>query len=135
MAKGSCLCGKLTYEFTGEPVKTVLCHCLQCRKLTSSAFTTNLLVPSSAVTITGEPKHYDFVQETGDKFKTSFCGECSTLICKETDADGFQGLLILEAGSLDGGFEEFKPAAEIFVKHRTAWLGELNGLAQFQEKP
>ena len=32
MAKGSCMCGQVTYEYEGEPAVTALCHCIDCQK-------------------------------------------------------------------------------------------------------
>jgi hypothetical protein len=37
---GSCLCGRVRYEFHTEPKVTVACHCLLCRKATGSVFAT-----------------------------------------------------------------------------------------------
>ncbi|KAF2801321.1 uncharacterized protein BDZ99DRAFT_403637 [Mytilinidion resinicola] len=134
MAKGSCACKKLTFEITGEPV---LCHCLECRKLTPSFFTTSMFVPATSFSITGAPKHYVFTQEAGDEFTTSFCGNCGTTVCKETQAEGFKGLVIVEAGALNvgSGVEYVKPEGEIWVKHRVGWLKEGEGLVQHQEMP
>ncbi len=45
--KGSCVCGKVTYEIT-PPFKTFqYCHCSRCRKFTGSAQASNLFVPPS----------------------------------------------------------------------------------------
>lgn len=30
---GSCMCGAVKYEFTGEPKVTALCHCTDCQKV------------------------------------------------------------------------------------------------------
>jgi len=34
--RGSCLCGKITYEVVGAPVNNCLCFCNSCRKHTGS---------------------------------------------------------------------------------------------------
>jgi len=35
---GGCLCGKVRYTVRGEPYKSGLCHCTECRQVTGSAF-------------------------------------------------------------------------------------------------
>ena len=36
--KGSCLCGETIFLLKGKPEGTAVCHCDDCKKLTSSAF-------------------------------------------------------------------------------------------------
>lgn len=40
---GSCLCKGITYEIIGEPVTSVVCHCIDCKKASGSAFMANVL--------------------------------------------------------------------------------------------
>jgi hypothetical protein len=35
---GGCLCGAVRYKTIGEPFKSGLCHCADCRKVTGSSF-------------------------------------------------------------------------------------------------
>jgi hypothetical protein len=42
--KGSCLCGSVHYEFTGNMGIFQYCHCSRCRKVTGSAHAANLFV-------------------------------------------------------------------------------------------
>lgn len=44
---GSCLCGGIQYEVTGEPMKRVMCHCDNCRKFTGSSFMANSFMKES----------------------------------------------------------------------------------------
>ncbi|KAF1961759.1 hypothetical protein CC80DRAFT_401211, partial [Byssothecium circinans] len=37
VAKGACMCGKICFEISGEPL---LCHCLDCKRLTGTAYST-----------------------------------------------------------------------------------------------
>ena len=37
-ASGSCQCGNVNYEITDEPLVTYACHCRDCQKLSTSAF-------------------------------------------------------------------------------------------------
>lgn len=37
----SCLCQAIRYELVEEPFRRVLCHCIECKKATGSAFMAN----------------------------------------------------------------------------------------------
>jgi hypothetical protein len=120
-------------SFTNPSNTQALCHCLQCRKITGTTYSTCLLVPSNSFTITsGAPKHYTFTQESGLKFTTNFCGDCGGVIGKsQTGGDEFKDLVIVFAGTLDGkeGIENIgKPEAEIWVTHRAPWVKPVEGV-------
>jgi hypothetical protein len=48
---GSCLCGKIHYEVTGEFEQFFFCHCKSCRKDTGSAHAANLFVDGASVVL------------------------------------------------------------------------------------
>lgn len=65
-----------------------------------------------------------------------FCSNCGSCVYKEGDSEVFKGTVIVQAGTLDkGGMElnDVKPGAELWVKQRVPWLGDLKGVVQFQE--
>ncbi len=37
MVRGSCLCGAVRFEITGETTKIGMCHCSKCRKVSGAA--------------------------------------------------------------------------------------------------
>jgi hypothetical protein len=43
---GGCLCGKIRYEITETPQLVYTCHCVDCQRLTSSAFSMGIVVPT-----------------------------------------------------------------------------------------
>ncbi|KAI0541992.1 Mss4-like protein [Xylaria digitata] len=54
MPKGSCMCGAVKIELTGEPLGTILCHCAPCRKYAGANGSTNLVVEAEHYHQTGE---------------------------------------------------------------------------------
>jgi hypothetical protein len=42
--KGSCLCGVVKYEVTGEPSRFYHCHCSRCRKVTGTGHASNMFL-------------------------------------------------------------------------------------------
>ena len=42
---GGCQCGAIRYEITEEPQLVYTCHCTDCQRLTSSAFSLGIVVP------------------------------------------------------------------------------------------
>jgi hypothetical protein len=54
---GGCLCGKIGYEITEAPQLVYPCHCVDCQRLTSSAFSMAIVVTDMAFRIAGiEPR-------------------------------------------------------------------------------
>jgi hypothetical protein len=48
-----CQCGKIRYEITEEPQLVYTCHCVDCQRLTSSAFSMGIVIPDEAFRLLG----------------------------------------------------------------------------------
>ena len=61
---GGCQCGALRYEITQAPRIVYTCHCTDCQRLTSSAFSMAIVLAPEAFRLTqGEPRS---LQKTAD---------------------------------------------------------------------
>lgn len=117
---GHCLCGSISYRFTGEPGAVIVCHCGHCQRHTGSAFSVNVLVPRDALEITGTPKsHQTTGTENGNLRDRLFCGDCGTPIL--TVLHEQPDMVIVKAGTLDdpGGLE---PSAEVWWRRGQDWI-------------
>ena len=57
---GGCQCRKVRYEITEEPQSVYTCHCLDCQRLTGSAFSLGIVVPEKGLHLTGlEPRQLE----------------------------------------------------------------------------
>ncbi|KAK3111521.1 hypothetical protein LTR53_013154 [Teratosphaeriaceae sp. CCFEE 6253] len=130
--KGSCACGETKYSFSGDAVGTALCHCLNCQKITGSAFSSVLLIPSAhfrfedgAPTKSFTVRHH----EEGIEIRPIFCAECGTVVCKTAEDERFRGLHMVMAGTLDvevgAAAAVTAPQMELWTKHRLAWVKPL----------
>lgn len=51
-----CRCGQIRMRITEAPIVTMACHCRGCQRMTASAFSLSILLPSSGFEVTqGEP--------------------------------------------------------------------------------
>ena len=50
---GGCQCGKIRYEITEAPQSVYTCHCRDCQRLTSSAFSMGVVVSETAFKLSG----------------------------------------------------------------------------------
>jgi hypothetical protein len=54
---GGCQCGALRYEITQAPYMVYACHCTDCQRMTSSAFSMAIVLPAEAFRlIAGKPR-------------------------------------------------------------------------------
>jgi hypothetical protein len=54
---GGCQCGAVRYEITQAPIMVYTCHCTDCQRMTSSAFSLGCVLPDGAFRLVrGEPK-------------------------------------------------------------------------------
>ena len=59
---GRCLCGAVTYEVTGDPIATAVCHCDHCQRQGGGAFSVNVVVHESQLAVSGGLANFE---ETG----------------------------------------------------------------------
>ncbi|KAI9170728.1 hypothetical protein HJFPF1_00198 [Paramyrothecium foliicola] len=122
--EGSCLCGAVRINSTGEPKARVLCHCLDCRKITGSLFSTNVLMPGDGFSVVqGTPKEFAMTADSGKTITSYFCGDCGCTLWRQTESYG--DAKIVKAGTLDtpDALDSIaKPASELFTKNRISWL-------------
>ena len=130
---GSCLCGAVQYEISGEAQRFYHCHCQRCRKLTGSGHASNLLVsPESCLTwVKGEELLKRYKVPEAERFYNCFCSQCGSPMPRVVPQMG--GVLV-PAGTLN---EEppIPPGARIFWDSRAEWScgDELPVFAEYPE--
>ncbi|KAL1629200.1 hypothetical protein SLS56_005535 [Neofusicoccum ribis] len=131
MVEGSCCCGAVRIKSTGEIQAKALCHCLDCRKITGSTYSTNIIVAGNGFSVTkGTPKQFSKKAESGKTITSFFCGDCGSTLWRESET--FGDARIIKVGVIDGAsaMEDAKPAAELFVRDRVSWVPAIAGLEQ-----
>ncbi|TRM63514.1 Mss4-like protein [Schizophyllum amplum] len=134
MPTGGCFCGAVRYTYTGEPAGKAICHCLDCRKISGTTYSTNVLIPADALTLTaGTPKTYSCVGGSGKPITNFLCGDCGSTMWREIAA--YPGMKVVKAGTLDAvdALDLAKPETELFVTRRTKWVQEVQGVAQKEQ--
>lgn len=130
--RGSCLCGSVRYEISGEPLRFYHCHCSRCRKATGTGHASNMMIkPGSIQWIRGEELIRSYKVPEAQRFTNCFCANCGGRLpryVKETD------MIIIPAGSLDSE-SPIKPQARIFWDSRAGWSCGGDGLPVHAEYP
>jgi hypothetical protein len=127
---GSCLCGNVTYEVSGTPLRFLHCHCSRCRKATGTGHATNLILRSGEVNWMGnEGKLTRYKVPEAQRFSTTFCSTCGSPLPRE-GAD----FVVIPAGSLDT-VPGISPQGRIFWNSRATWSCDQSDLPTFSEYP
>ncbi len=117
--KGSCLCGSVQYEVTGQAQRFYHCHCSRCRKATGTGHASNLFVtPQTSITWTkGEELVRSYTVPESDRFYNCFCKQCGSPMPRVVpELDG----VLVPAGSLDTP-SPLQAQARIFWDSRAEW--------------
>lgn len=128
MIKGSCLCGKITYEYRGELGPIVYCHCSRCRKAQGSAFGTNSPIKAEHFTmLSGQDVLKEYESSPG-KHRV-FCSHCGSPLYSRNTA--IPGVLRLRVGSLDTTITA-RPVAHIYASSHAEWESITDTLPQYE---
>jgi len=130
---GSCLCGSVRYEISGEAQRFYHCHCQRCRKTTGSGHASNLLVaPENCLTwVAGEELLKRYKVPEAERFFNCFCSQCGSPMPRVVPQ--LEGVII-PAGTLDGE-PPIQPGSRIFWDSRAQWSCSDDGLPVFPEYP
>src|SRR6516165_9784159 len=120
---GGCQCGKLRYEIMEAPRLVCSCHCTDCQKMTSSAFSMALVVTEDAFHLTaGEPHLVQRLADSGRMTTRWVCSDCGTWLTGTPRMGGV--LRLVRAGTLDdtswlAGDGPFLDAQQAALGHAT----------------
>jgi len=132
VANGSCLCGEVTYEITGNLGVFQYCHCSRCRKFTGSAYASNIIIAIEHFKWTsGEALVGRFEPKETKHFATSFCKNCGSSLPwlgKSKKA------IVIPAGTLDSD-PGIRPLQNIFWDSKAEWYKDASELVKYDELP
>ncbi|KEF51208.1 uncharacterized protein A1O9_12711 [Exophiala aquamarina CBS 119918] len=117
-------------------MKTSLCHCRPCRKISGGTASLNLTVPDKNFVLkTGELKKVRTTHvDEGFDFSIAFCPDCGSPIYGQphpNPGDPELGIVVIQVGTLDNmGPLKATPTVEINVKHRLPWVGKVESAHQ-----
>lgn len=113
---GRCRCGQVTLSVTEAPLLTSACHCTGCQRMTASAFSLTLTVPSSGFAVSSGETVIGGLH--GPQAHHFFCPHCKSWLF--TRAEGFDWLVNVRATMLDDP-RWFAPFIEVWTRERISW--------------
>ena len=128
-----CACGAVQFEFDAHPDFVAVCHCLDCKKASGGEAATFFAVPEDDFRlISGQPKAFHYVAESGKGLDRNFCRNCGARLFT-SNLESFPKTIFVTIGSLDNS-AGITPRVEMFIKRRLDWAKPLD-LPQFDSMP
>jgi len=78
MIEGSCLCGRVTYQYHGEIQEVALCHCSQCRRAQGGAHAANSPVDAGKLVFQGRENIAEY--QSSDSKVRACCKHCGSAL-------------------------------------------------------
>jgi hypothetical protein len=117
---GRCHCGEIAFEAEVNPAEVSICHCTDCQRLSGSAFRMSVPVRvEDFELLSGTPKFYVKVAESGNKRRQAFCGNCGTAIyaCAVVRPTNYS----LRVATITQ-CSDLAPKVQIWRRSRLAWV-------------
>jgi hypothetical protein len=115
---GGCQCGQIRYEITEAPQLVYTCHCTDCQRLTSSAFSMGLVVTETAFHLSGsKPRPLQRTADSGRVNTRLVCPECGFLGLRNAEGR----LVRVRAGTLDDT-SWLRPTRHIWTRSKQPWI-------------
>jgi len=129
---GSCQCGGVTYRLLRAPQMVVACHCRECQKLSTSAFSITAMVNAEDVEFEGEMKDWQRMAESGNVAAAKFCPTCGNRIYHYNPAD--PGKIKLKPSNLSDT-TVIRPTVHAWVSEKQDWYQIPDGVKAFEKQP
>ncbi len=131
--EGGCHCGRIRYRAEIDPGKVRLCHCQDCQKLSGSPFRVVVAVPENDFSIvTGKPRIYVKISESGNERQQSFCENCGSPIyatSNESEPKKFG----IRVRTIDNG-DKLIPERQFWTKSAVKWLNKISAITKFERQ-
>lgn len=124
MRIAQCGCGAVQAACEGEPVRVSVCHCLNCKRRSGSAFAVQARWPEDRVTLSGETREWRLTGDEGGVATFHFCPTCGATAYYTVD--GMPGFVAVPLGAFaDPDFTPY-PFVSVYENRMCPWL-EIKG--------
>jgi hypothetical protein len=114
-----CACGALSARAEGDPVRLSICHCLDCKRRSGSAFSWNATYDAARVAIDGAYRSFTRSSDDGFWGRFHFCPECGVTVAYEIERR--PNMISVPAGAFaDPALPP--PTIEVYDERRCPWL-------------
>ena len=130
---GGCQCGAIRYEITQAPQMVYTCHCNDCQRITSSAFSMALILADRAChLVKGEPRVVQRTAESGRVTARWMCQECGSWVGRaETPGSTIRNV---RGGTLDDT-SWLRPTVHLWTRSKQPWIALPEGDQIFETQP
>ena len=129
---GRCQCGAVAYAVDGPPLDLYVCHCLECRRQSASAFGISVIVRAADFSLTrGSVQRWTRPTDRGGTLDCAFCAACGSRLFHA--APGGQDISV-KGGSLDAP-PDLGKAKHIWVSRKLPGVLIPAGAEQFPGEP
>ncbi|MCC2658157.1 MAG: hypothetical protein K0Q76_3265 [Panacagrimonas sp.] len=115
--KGRCLCGAVAYTVDVDPLVVRICWCRDCQRLSANG-TVNMVVPTSALAVTGALASYQSRADSGNLLTREFCPTCGTHLFSQADVR--PQFRVVRTGTLEDP-ASVKPGVNIWAASAPGW--------------
>lgn len=129
---GACQCGGVTYQLLSEPQMVVACHCKECQKLSTSAFSITAMVNADQVKFEGEMADWSRPADSGNISAAKFCPGCGNRIYHYNPAEPDK--IKLKPSNLSDT-SIINPVAHVWVSEKQDWYTIPEGVRVFDKQP
>ncbi|MFB9136596.1 GFA family protein [Vibrio olivae] len=130
--EGACQCGNVHYQLLAKPLMVVACHCKECQKLSTSAFSITAIVKAEDVVFEGEMKEWRRPAESGNISGAMFCPTCGNRLYHFNPAD--MSTLKLKPSNLSNT-DLIQPTVHAWVSEKQDWYTIPEGVKTFDKQP
>jgi len=130
--KGACQCGQVTYQLLAAPLMVVACHCRECQKLSTSAFSITAVVKATDIEFTGEMLEWSRLADNGNTSAAKFCPGCGNRIYHFNPDDLTK--LKLKPSTLEDT-QIIQPSMHIWTSEKQTWFEIPTDLPLHEKQP
>jgi hypothetical protein len=124
---GACHCGHITFRAQIDPEEVLICHCTDCQTLSGTAFRVVAFTSVDGFElVTGTPKIYVKIADSGNEREQAFCPECGTPLYASSVGGGPRRYGVRVGAVRQRA--ELVPKKQFWCRSEQAWVGDVGKL-------
>ncbi|GAA0355058.1 GFA family protein [Bowmanella denitrificans] len=129
---GACQCGEVTYQLNAAPLMVVACHCKECQKLSTSAFSITAVVKAKDVEFQGQMQKWQRKADSGNINGAMFCPTCGNRLYHFNPEE--PDIIKLKPSNLSDT-RLIQPTAHVWVSEKQDWFSLPADVPVYERQP